>query len=91
MAKKVLLIEDDRDLIQLLRFNLEREGYRVRCAMDGGLALAELRRYEPDVLILDLMLPGTDGLEENRCQAAISPISPERSTEGVIRPKLGKW
>ena len=44
MSKKVLLVEDDKDLIQLLRFNLEREGYRVRYAMDGGLALAELRR-----------------------------------------------
>ncbi len=63
MSKKVLIVEDDRDLVQLLRFNLEREGFKVSYATDGSLALAELRRFAPDLLILDLMLPGADGLE----------------------------
>jgi phosphate regulon transcriptional regulator PhoB len=63
MVRKVLLVEDDRDLVELLRFNLEREGFKISYATDGNLALAELRRFVPDLLILDLMLPGTDGLE----------------------------
>jgi len=61
--KTILVIEDDRDLIELLRFNLEREGFRVQYATDGSLALSEIRRCLPDLVILDLMLPGTDGLE----------------------------
>jgi two-component system alkaline phosphatase synthesis response regulator PhoP len=63
MSKKILIVEDERDLIKLLKYNLEKEGFRVSCASDGSLALAEMRRDEPDLVILDLMLPGVDGLE----------------------------
>src|SRR5436853_4797263 len=63
MSKKVLIVEDEQDLIKLLKYNLEKEGFRVNYTTDGSLALAEVRRDTPDVLILDLMLPGLDGLE----------------------------
>jgi phosphate regulon transcriptional regulator PhoB len=63
VSKKVLIVEDDNDLVKLLKYNLEKEGFRVNCATDGTIALAEARRDPPDLVILDLMLPGLDGLE----------------------------
>jgi phosphate regulon transcriptional regulator PhoB len=63
MSKKILIVEDERDLIKLLKYNLEKEGYKVSYATDGSVALAEIRRDTPDLVLLDLMLPGLDGLE----------------------------
>jgi phosphate regulon transcriptional regulator PhoB len=63
MSKKILIVEDEHDLIKLLRYNLEKEGFRVSSTMDGSLAVPEMRRDAPDLVILDLMLPGIDGLE----------------------------
>ncbi|HYR87088.1 MAG TPA: response regulator [Terriglobia bacterium] len=63
MLRKILIVEDESDLIKLLKYNLEKEGFRVSYATDGSVALAEVRRDPPDLLILDLMLPGLDGLE----------------------------
>ena len=63
MSKKILIVEDELDLVKLLRYNLEKEGFKVTQTTDGSVALAEIRRDLPDLLILDLMLPGVDGLE----------------------------
>jgi len=63
VVKKVLIVEDDNDLVRLLKYNLEKEGFKVSYATDGAVALAEARRDPPDLVILDLMLPGLDGLE----------------------------
>ena len=64
MARQnVLVVEDDPDIVELLRYNLEREGYVVHVAQDGEKGLAEARRRKPDVVLLDLMLPEVDGLE----------------------------
>ena len=63
MLKKVLIVEDETDLVKLLKYNLEKEGFKVNYATDGTVALAEVRRDPPDLVILDLMLPGLDGLE----------------------------
>jgi len=63
MQKKILIVEDEHDLIKLLKYNLEKEGFKVNYTSDGSVALAELRREAPDLVILDLMLPGMDGLE----------------------------
>jgi DNA-binding response OmpR family regulator len=63
MSKKVLLVEDEYDLVRLVKYNLEREGFRVNYTTDGSLAMAELRRDSPHLVILDLMLPGVDGME----------------------------
>lgn len=62
-ARSVLVIEDERDLADLLRHNLEREGYRCRCAHNGEEGLLEAMREPPDVLILDRMLPRLSGDE----------------------------
>jgi two-component system, OmpR family, alkaline phosphatase synthesis response regulator PhoP len=63
MLKKILIVEDEHDVIKLLKYNLEKEGFKVNYTSDGSLVLAEIRRDEPDLVILDLMLPGLDGLE----------------------------
>src|SRR5262245_47110098 len=59
----VLVIEDEADIAELVQFNLEREGFGVVVARDGERGLAEARLRRPSLVVLDLMLPGVDGLE----------------------------
>ena len=61
--KKILVVEDEPTLLTTLKYNLEREGYSVATASDGETGLAAARSENPDLVILDLMLPGIDGLE----------------------------
>ncbi|MDQ3568988.1 MAG: response regulator transcription factor [Actinomycetota bacterium] len=63
MNVRVLIIEDERHLVSLLRGYLEREGYEVHEALDGEVGLEVARRVEPDVVVLDWMLPRLDGIE----------------------------
>ncbi|MBM2832019.1 MAG: two component transcriptional regulator, winged helix family, partial [Dehalococcoidia bacterium] len=65
MAKKitVLLVDDDPQLVRLVRANLESVGYRVLTAIEGRSALELVERETPDLLILDIMLPGMSGYE----------------------------
>jgi len=63
MAKKILIIEDEKDIRDLLEHYLKREGYVVQSAGDGEVGLQKIRRERFDLLILDLMLPQMDGLE----------------------------
>jgi two-component system alkaline phosphatase synthesis response regulator PhoP len=67
MAKeKILVVDDEEDILELLRFNLSREGCQVFCASSGEEALRLVRSEIPDLVVLDLMLPGIDGLEVTR-------------------------
>ncbi|MGA2263427.1 MAG: response regulator [Acidobacteriota bacterium] len=61
--RTILAIDDEKDLIELVRYNLEKEGFRVRGALDGETGLAMAMQEIPDVVLVDLMLPGIDGLE----------------------------
>jgi phosphate regulon transcriptional regulator PhoB len=61
--KRILIIEDDRDIIELVRYNLVNEGFQVSAASDGTAGLASLKKSPPDILLLDLMLPRLSGLE----------------------------
>ena len=61
--KKILLIEDDSDLFALLKYNLEKEGFAVAGAQTGKGAIELCRRERPDLIILDIMLPDSDGLD----------------------------
>jgi DNA-binding response OmpR family regulator len=70
MKRRILVVEDDRTLRQALVFNLEREGYEVRVAVDGEQALAAARDGGIDLMLLDLMLPGMSGLEVLRTMRA---------------------
>ena len=60
---KVLIVEDDADIRELIRYNLAQEGFVVEEAADGAQALERVRRRVPDLMVLDLMLPGMPGLE----------------------------
>src|SRR6476661_9597655 len=62
-VKSILVVDDERNIVDLLRLYLEKEGYGVITAADGEQALALHQRHEPDLVILDLMLPRRDGYE----------------------------
>jgi DNA-binding response OmpR family regulator len=61
--KRILIIEDDRDIVELVRYNLANEGFQVSSANDGSTGLSTLKKTPPDLLLLDLMLPKLSGLE----------------------------
>ena len=63
MREKILIVEDERDIVRMLEYNLKKEGFRVVSASDGREALRRAEREHPDIIILDLMLPEIDGLE----------------------------
>lgn len=63
MGKKVLVVEDDLTLMDTLEYNLSRQGYDVFTAADGRAALEMARQKKPDLIVLDIMLPGLDGFE----------------------------
>ncbi len=64
MAKpKILVIEDESDLLEVIQYNLEREGHKVIACRNGEQGLSRIRTDNPDLVILDLMLPGLDGVE----------------------------
>jgi DNA-binding response OmpR family regulator len=67
MSKEtILVVDDEEDILELVRFNLSREGYDVRCAASGEEAQGIIASEKVDLLVLDLMLPGMDGLELTR-------------------------
>ena len=63
MERRVVIIEDERDVARLLEFNLQQAGFTVMTAGTGADGLVEIRRVTPDVVVLDLMLPDTNGYE----------------------------
>ncbi len=81
MAKeRILIVEDEEDIAELLEYNLQRQGFEAEAVGSGEEGLELTRQMEPDLLILDLMLPGLSGLEV--CRALKS--DPERSRIPVI-------
>jgi two-component system alkaline phosphatase synthesis response regulator PhoP len=66
MAQRILVVDDDQGIVRLVRAYLEKHGYEVLVAYDGETALHMLRRERPDLVLLDLMLPGRDGLDVTR-------------------------
>ncbi|MCL8206655.1 MAG: response regulator transcription factor [Actinomycetia bacterium] len=74
MRGKVLVVDDEPAIQELVRFALEREGFEVSVAQDGWAALAEAERLKPDLVVLDLMLPGLNGFEVCRALRATSDV-----------------
>ena len=62
-GESILVVDDEEDIVELVSYNLAKEGYRVTGAGSGEQALAKVRAKQPDLVLLDLMLPGLDGLE----------------------------
>jgi phosphate regulon transcriptional regulator PhoB len=63
MKEKILIVDDEKDIVKMLDYNLKKEGFRTISAYDGEDALDSATRENPNLIILDLMLPGIDGLE----------------------------
>ena len=63
MAQKILVVDDEKPIADILKFNLEKEGYEVVCAYDGDEAVAKADAAEPELILLDIMLPNKDGNE----------------------------
>src|SRR4030042_2652608 len=64
MAKeKILIVDDEDDILELVRYNLEKEGFTIKCATSGEQAVKSAFQEPFDLILLDLMLPGIDGLE----------------------------
>ncbi len=61
--ERILVVDDEEDLLELVNYNLTKEGYRVQCVSTGEEALAAAREQLPDLVVLDLLLPSIDGLE----------------------------
>jgi two-component system phosphate regulon response regulator PhoB len=75
--KTVLVVEDEESIVELLRYNLVKEGYAVTAAVSGEEGMTLARQRHPDLILLDLMLPGMDGLEVCR------RLKKEKGTEGI--------
>ena len=78
---KILIIEDEPDIAETITYNLQREGYKTLSCRDGEAGLSRVRTDNPDLVILDLMLPGMDGLEVCR-QVKSDPVT--RSTPIIM-------
>lgn len=96
MERKILIVDDERSIVDILKYNLEKDGTRCICAYDGldGLSLA--RSEDPDVILLDVMLPGMDGFEVCRTLRAegnnvpiIMITAREEETDKVFGLDLG--
>jgi len=77
MREKILIVEDEKDIAKMLDYNLKKEGYKTSLARDGEDALDLAVREHPDLILLDLMLPGVDGLE------VCKELKKERTTSGI--------
>jgi two-component system response regulator VicR len=63
MEKKILVVDDEKPIADILKFNLQKEGYDVYCAYDGEEAVNKVEEVRPDLILLDIMLPQRDGME----------------------------
>ena len=63
MVKKILVVDDEKPIADILQFNLKKEGYEVQCAYDGNKAIEMVEEIMPDIILLDIMLPQRDGME----------------------------
>lgn len=62
-VKKILIADDEPDILEIIQYNLQQEGYEVAVAKNGNEAIEEAKRFNPDLIILDIMMPGKNGLE----------------------------
>jgi two-component system phosphate regulon response regulator PhoB len=81
----ILVVDDEEDILELIRYNLTKEGYRVVCASSGEIAIEMARKELPDLVVLDLMLPGIDGLDV--CRALKNDIKLKNLTVIMLSAK----
>jgi len=66
MSKRILIVDDDPEVVKLFSFVLKRAGYEIETALGGEVALHQIRQSPPDLIVLDVMMPGLDGYEVTR-------------------------
>jgi two-component system phosphate regulon response regulator PhoB len=95
---RILIIEDDRDIVEMIEYNLKEEGYGAIAALDGERGVELAKREKPDLIILDLMLPAIDGFEVCRTLKQYQPTAQipiiilsakSRETDKVVGLELG--
>lgn len=95
MKKRILIIEDERDLANMIKIYLHKEQYQVEVCDDGNYAISVVENFNPDMILLDLMLPGKDGLEilrEIRTKLILPVIiisAKETESDRILGLKLG--
>ena len=96
MNKRILIVEDEENIVDILAFNLKREGYETMEAMDGAAGLELALARDPDLILLDLMLPNMDGFEvcrrireAGRTTPVIMLTAREEETDKVLGLELG--
>jgi len=96
MDKRILIVEDEQNIVDILAFNLKREGYQTLEAMDGATGLELALEHDPDLILLDLMLPRMDGFEVCRSLREAGRTTPvimltarEEETDKVLGLELG--
>lgn len=62
-VKKILIADDEPDILEIIQYNLQNEGYEVQTAKNGNEAIDQAKRFDPDLIILDIMMPGKNGIE----------------------------
>jgi len=75
---KILIVDDEPDIIEILKYNLDKEGYDVKSANNGKKAVEKAKKYIPDIIILDVMMPEMDGIEACQELKKISKLSNTR-------------
>ncbi|GGH15613.1 response regulator transcription factor [Sphingobacterium alkalisoli] len=71
VKQKILVVDDEKDILDLVSYNLEREGYQVYTAANGKLAIERAKEVNPDLIILDVMMPVMDGIEACRIMRSL--------------------
>jgi len=98
MKETILIVEDEKDIVKMLDYNLKKEGYKTLIAHDGEDAIDTANTKQPDLILLDLMLPGMDGLEvcktlKGESKTALIPIimltAKSQESDKVIGLELG--
>jgi len=95
VAEKILVVDDEKPIADILRFNLEEAGYKVVVAYDGEEAVEKARREAPDLIILDIMLPKLDGFSVCRQIRTFSPVpilmltAKEEEVDKILGLELG--
>ena len=96
MSRRVLIVEDEKNIVDILSFNLGREGYDTMEALDGRTGLQLALEQDPDLILLDLMLPGMNGFdvcralrEQGRTTPVIMLTAREEETDKVLGLELG--
>lgn len=74
-SQKVLVVDDEEPILELLKYNLEKQGYEVKTATDGQIAVEVAKKFHPDLVLLDIMMPKMDGVEACRLLRAMPELA----------------